>query len=131
MIAVAVIVAFGACRDEPNVVIDSAREALKQKDFEGFERLLTPRSADLLRRADEVGKRSGRAFKVLRAGRPTTSILPKGELGEPIIDGNLCTVLAKKGNERVPVILRLVRGQWRIDLLEMQTLLTEMTPMEP
>ena len=131
MIVVAALAVVGGCRDEPNVVIEAARDALKQKDSDTFLQLLTPRSAELLRRADQVNRRSGKNFKVLRSGRPTPALMPKGDLLEPVIDGKLCTVMAKKGTARVPVILRLVRGQWRIDLLEMQTLQTELSPMEP
>ncbi len=119
------------CRDEPRVVIESARDALKQKDNDTFFDCLTPRSADFLRKAEYVGKKSARAFKVLRAGRPSSTLLPKGELLEPVFDGNVCTVIAKKGTKKEPVIMRLIRGQWRIDLLEMSQLQLEMTPMEP
>ncbi len=122
LIAAALCAPLSGCRDQPRVVIESARDALKQKDADTFLALLTPRSADFLRQADKVGKKSARAFKVLRAGRPSPTLLPKGDLEEPAIDGQLCTVMAKKGTLRQPVIMRLIRGQWRIDLLEMSQL---------
>jgi len=131
LIALALAASTAGCREEPQVVIEAARDALKQKDNDTFLALLTPRSADFLRNAEQVGKKSGRAFKVLRSGRPTKSLLPKGALEEPVIDGQLCTVMAKKGSARQPVIMRLVRGKWRIDLLEMSELQSEMAPMEP
>lgn len=131
LIAAAVLTLLGGCRDEPQVVIENARTALEQNDQDGFLQLVTPRTADFLRQAKRVHRRSGKNFKVLRAGPPTTVILPKGDLMEPVIDGQLCTVMAKKGTAREPVILRLVRGQWRIDLLEMQSMRTQLSPMEP
>lgn len=131
VIVVATLALVGGCRDEPTLVIEAARDALKQKDHDAFLQLLTPKSADLLRQGDLVHRKSSKNFKVLRSGHPTPAVLPKGELLEPIIDGQLCTVMAQKGTAKVPVILRLVRGQWRIDLLEMQSMQTELSPMEP
>ncbi len=75
---------FAGCRDEPAVVVDAARAALEARDEEAFLALCEPRAADLLRRGELVQKRSGRVFKVLRDGKPTTALLPKGDLGETV-----------------------------------------------
>jgi hypothetical protein len=119
---------LAGCRDEPSVVVDAARAALEARDEDAFLALCEPRAADLIRRGELVQKRSGRMFKVLRDGKPTTALLPKGDLGETVESGHRAVVEVKKGDlvQRVP--LRLVRGQWKVDLMEMDLFLDAMQP---
>lgn len=118
------------CREEPAAVVESARSALKSGDDEAFLALCEPSAADLLRRGELVQKRSGRVFKVLRDGKPTTTLLPKGDVGEVVESGQRAVVELRKGDRKELVPLRLVRGQWRIDLLEMDSFLQAMQPRD-
>lgn len=124
------LVLLSGCREEPTEVIEKARDALDNRDDEGFLAMLTPRSAELIREGVQVGKKSTGMFKLLRSGKPTKVLLPPGTLEEPAIDGELCTVLATKGKTKERIILRLVRGRWRIDLLEMASFYEQIKPMD-
>ncbi len=130
LLALALLVALAGCRDDPKVVFEGARDTLAAKDVAGFLKLLTPPARDFLARADHVSKKSGRVFKVLRDGKPTKRLLPKGDVVDVVENGRKCVVVVKKGSKTSQVPMRLVRGQWRIDLLEMDSFLAAMTPLE-
>ena len=117
--AFALVVFLSACRDDPAEVLDQARNALAAKDEAAFLALCEPRAAELLTAAPQVVAQSGRVFKVLRDGRPSARLLPDGEVATVEENGHRAIVLtrSKKPGGRVP--MRLVDGQWRIDLLEM------------
>ena len=108
-----------ACRDDPATVLDQARVALAAKDDAAFLALCEPRAAALLTAAPTVVAQSGRVFRVLRDGRPSARLLPDGEVDSVVENGHRAIVQtrSKKPASRVP--MRLVQGQWRIDLLEM------------
>ena len=129
LVAAGVLLTAGGCREEPKIVFESARDALKAKDVDGFLKLVTPKTRDFLRSADDVSKRSGRTFKVLRDAQPTSRLLPSGEISDVVEQGRRCIVVVKKGRALQQVPMRLVRGQWRIDLLEMDTFLAAIGPM--
>ncbi len=116
---VALVLLLTACRDAPDVVLDQARNALAAKDDAAFLALCEPRAAALLTAAPAVVAQSGRVFRVLRDGRPTARLLPDGEVAAVEENGHRAVVVtrSKKPASRVP--MRLVDGQWRIDLLEM------------
>lgn len=117
-----------ACRDDPATVVGAARDALAAQDDEAFLELCEPRAAAFLREASAVQKRSGRLLKVLRDGRPTPSLLPKGEIGEVVEAGHRALVVVRQGERKEQVPLRLIRGKWRLDLLETEQLLAAMRP---
>ena len=117
-----------ACREDPALVVESAREALAAQDDEGFLELCTPNAAELLRQAELVQKRSGRLLRVLRDGRPTPMLLPKGEIGEVVESGHRAVVDVQQGERKTRVPLRLVHGQWKFDLLETEQLLDAIRP---
>ena len=129
-VMVAVLVSLGGCRQEPDAVVDAARTALEDKNIDGFYELVTPRSVSLLQRGVEVAKRSGRVFKLLRSKTPNKAMLPTGTPEAVSIDGKVCTMLYKKGQRRHRVVLRLVRGQWRIDLVEMDLFIQAIGPAQ-
>jgi|GEM_PF-2735767 len=120
--------ALGGCREEPTIVFTSARDALAAQDVEGFLDLLTPQARDFLSRADKVSKASGRAFKILRDAKPTKRLLPAGDVTDVVEDGRRCVLVIKKGRNKNQVPMRLVRGQWRIDLLEMDSFMEAIKP---
>lgn len=117
-----------ACRDEPATVVSAARDALAAQDDEAFLALCAPNAAAFLREAEVVQKRSGRLLKVLRDGRPTPMLLPKGEIGEVVEAGHRALVEVRQGERKERVPLRLIRGKWKIDLIETEQLLTAMQP---
>ena len=117
------------CRDAPDVVLTEARQALVQKDTEAFLLLLEPKAAALLRAAPQVVSRSGSVYKVLRDGKPTGVLLPKGEVVDVVETGHRAVVVVK-GTEKAQVPMRLCDGQWRIDLLEMDTFYRALRPIE-
>ncbi len=125
-----VLVCLGGCRDEPEAVVDAARTALEDKDIDGFYELLTPRSVALLRRGGEVSKRSAQVFKLLRSRVPNKAMMPTGSPEAMSIEGKVCTMLYKKGQRKHRVVLRLVRGQWRIDLVEMDAFIEAIGPAQ-
>lgn len=108
-----------ACRDDPATVLQKARNALAAKDDAAFIALCEPHAAELLKRAPEVVAQSGRVYKVLRDGRPTAHLLPDGEVLEVTEMGHRAVVLTKSAKTANRVPMRLVDGQWRIDLVEM------------
>lgn len=116
---VALAILLPACREDPAQVLVDARNALVAKDDAAFLALCEPRAAELLTAAPKVVAQSGRVFKVLREGRPTARLLPNGEVLAVEENGHRAVVVtaSKKPGGRVP--MRLVDGQWRIDLLEM------------
>lgn len=118
------------CRDAPDVVLTEARQALAQRDTETFLDLLEPRAAALLRAAPQVVSRSGSVYKVLREGKPTASLLPKGEIADVVETGHRAVVVLKAGGTKAQVPMRLCQGQWRIDLLEMDTFYRALRPAE-
>ncbi len=117
-----------ACRDEPADVLDHARAALAAKDDAAFLGLCEPRAAALLTAAPTVVNQSGRVYKVLRDGRPTARLLPDGDVVSVEENGHraIVTTRSKKPASRVP--MRLVEGQWRIDLLEMPQFAEAISP---
>lgn len=129
-------VLLSACRDAPEVVVKSAREALERKDSDAFLALVDPQSRAFLRRSRDVVRRSGQTYEVVGAKDFPPSLLPDGELVEDPDDGDycvvsqgkLCVVEAKSGRKSVRIPLRLVRGQWRVALLEMEPFLQAVLP---
>ena len=127
---------FGGCRDNPEIVLQQARDALQNKDDAGFIALVDPPSRRFLTRARDVVRLSGQTYEVLGATGFATSLLPTGTLVEDTQDGDycmvatghLCMVEVKKGRSSVRVPMRLVRGKWRIALLEMDPFLNTVLP---
>lgn len=117
-----------ACRDEPEVVVQDARDALAANDVDGFLALCEPRLAAFLREAEQVQRQSGRALKVLRDGRPRSTLLPKGEIGDTEEAGKRAVVVVRLGDVQEKVPLRLVRGRWKLDLMETERFLDQMKP---
>ena len=120
--------ALVGCRDAPEVVYGNARLALQARDDAGFLDLLEPRSRALLESAPDVVSQSGRAFRVLRDGKPSPALLPKGEVKEAVERGRRAEVVVVQGNRKVAVPMRLVEGQWRIDLLDMDAFYANLRP---
>ncbi|MSP91835.1 MAG: hypothetical protein EXR79_08575 [Myxococcales bacterium] len=120
--------ALVACRDAPEIVYGNARQALQSRDDAAFLDLLEPRSRTLLEAAPGVVSQSGRAFRVLRDGKPSPALLPKGEVKEAIERGRRAEVVVVQGNRKVSVPMRLVEGQWRIDLLDMDAFYANLRP---
>jgi hypothetical protein len=119
------------CRDDPRAVLGDARQALKNRDEAAFLALLEPRSRALLEDAARVGKRSGQTWKVLNDSLISAGLLPKGEVvGEPVDNGQQAVVMVNQGSVTRRVPLRLVQGQWRIDLLETDTFWAMARPLE-
>lgn len=118
------------CRDAPDVVLAEARNALTAKDDEAFLRLVEPGAKKLLQAAPQVVTRSGKTFKVLEAGRPTPALLPAGEIVGVTENGKRAVVELKRGGGKARVPMVLVSGQWRIDLLEMDTFWNAARPIE-
>ncbi len=116
---VAIVLLLSACRADPADVLGAARRALASRDDAAFLALCEPRAAELLTAASNVVAQSGHVFKVLRDGRPTPRLLPDGEVLTVEENGHRAIVVtrSRKPGGRVP--MRLVEGQWRIDLLEM------------
>jgi outer membrane murein-binding lipoprotein Lpp len=129
-IAVVALTLLAGCRDSPEDVIAQARQTLAAKDDAGFLTLLEPKSAAFLQAAPDVVNKSGKVYRVLRDGRPTTALLPKGEAVEVVEQGTLAVVMFKQGQETARVPLRLIEGQWRIDLLESDLFLQALQPRE-
>lgn len=117
--ATALAAALAACRADPATVVDAARAALAAKDDAAFRALCEPKAAKLLAEAEAAVARSGRVYRVLQGGHPTARLLPEGEVVSVDELGHRAVVVtrSKKPSPRVP--LRLIDGQWRIDLLEM------------
>ena len=117
--AIALAVLLTACRDDTAEVLTQARNALATKDDAAFLALCEPQAAQLLAAVPQVVTQSGRVFKVLREGRPTSRLLPDGEIASVEENGHRAIVVtrSRKAGGRVP--MRLIAGQWRIDLLEM------------
>ena len=130
LIALALVAACLGCREKPEIVFIQARDSLKSKDVEGFLDLCTPRTKRFLERSEEVAKKSGRSFKVLRDASPSARLLPKGDVSDVVAQGHRCIVVVRKGRRTSQVPMLLVQGQWRIDLLEMDTFLAAVTPLE-
>jgi hypothetical protein len=124
----AALILLSACRDEPADVLDQARAALAAKDDGAFLALCEPHAAAILTAAPGVVNQSGRVYKVLRDGRPTARLLPDGEVVSVEENGHRAIVVtrSKKPASRVP--MRLVEGQWRIDLLEMPQFADAISP---
>jgi len=124
------------CRDNPEIVFQQAREALKSKDNAAFLALVDAPSRAFLTRSQDVVRLSGQTYEVLGAKGFAPDLLPAGELVEDTEDGDyclpavgkLCVVQVKKGRNVVRVPLRLVRGQWRIAMLEMDSFLNTVLP---
>ena len=115
----ALAILLSACRDEPAQVLDQARNALAAKDDAAFLALCEPRAAELLAAAPAAVAQSGRVWKVLRDGRPTARLLPDGEVVSVEENGHRALVVTRSAKPASRVPMRLVAGQWRIDLLEM------------
>ena len=56
--------------------------------------------------------------------------MPTGSPEAVSIEGKVCTMLYKKGQRKHRVVLRLVRGQWRIDLVEMDAFIEAIGPAQ-
>lgn len=121
-------VALCGCRDDPVDVLAQARTALATKDEATFLELLEPRAASLLRAAPATVSKSGQRFKVLRSGKVSAELIPKGEVVDTIESGKRAVVVVKSTTGKFDVPLRLVEGKWRLDLLEMDTFYTAVHP---
>jgi hypothetical protein len=130
LVVAAVLFASGlcACRDAPDVVFDSARAALADRDPDAFLALCEPGARALIERGEVVNKRSARIFKVLADGKPTAALLPKGDVSEVIESGHRAVVKIKRGDAVSIVPMRLVRGHWKIDLMEMDAFYEALEP---
>ncbi|MCO4761074.1 MAG: hypothetical protein KC502_06185 [Myxococcales bacterium] len=136
LVVIAALTLLGGCRDNPEVVFGHARDALASKDSEAFLALVDPPSRAFLTRSQDVVRLSGRTYEVLGAQGFAPDLLPKGDLVEDTQDGdyciiatgNLCMVEVKKGRDRVRVPMRLIRGKWRIALIEMDPFLSAVLP---
>lgn len=123
--AILSLVLLSACRDDPAQVLEQARNALAAKDDAAFIALCEPRAAALLTAAPLAVAQSGHVFKVLHDGRPTSRLLPDGEVVSVEVNGHRALVVTRSGKPAARVPMRLVTGenslggQWRIDLLEM------------
>lgn len=118
------------CRDAPELVLAEARQALQARDEPAFVKLIEPRAADLLARSSEVVAKSGHTWKVLRDGRPAPTLLPKGDVSTVLENGKRAVVIVQQGTQQGLVPMRLVQGQWKIDLLEMDTFYQLVRPAE-
>ena len=98
-------------------MVEAARIALSTQDDDAFLALCEPKTAALLRNGTKVQKESGRVWKLLRDGRPSPALLPKGDIAEVIESGPVAMVEVRLANTTSRVPLRLVRGQWRLDLI--------------
>ena len=130
-VAALLIAGLSGCRQPPAEVFEQAREALKAKQDDEFERLCTKKTRKFLSNARTIVKKSSREFKVLASGRLNHSIMPKGDVVDTVERGHLCVLIVKKGNQRNTVPMRLEQGQWRIDLLEMDSFLSVVMPPKP
>ncbi len=110
-----------ACRDAPLTVLADARQALNNKDEAGFLALCEPRSAEVLRQGQVVSSKSGKIWRVLRDGHPTPALLPKGEPNEPVEQHHVVVIPVVQGTKKSNVVMRLVEGQWRLSLLDMDS----------
>ncbi len=110
-------------------MVEAARIALSTQDDDAFLALCEPKTAALLRNGTKVQKESGRVWKLLRDGRPSPALLPKGDIAEVIESGPVAMVEVRLANTTSRVPLRLVRGQWRLDLIESDTLLAAIRPV--
>jgi hypothetical protein len=116
------------CRDAPEVVFSEAKLALQQHDEAGFMALVEPGAHAFLTAATDVVGKSGRVFRVLKDGKPSPALLPKGEVKDVIERGNRAEVIVVQGSQKAIVPMRLVEGQWRIDLLEMTSFQAAVKP---
>jgi len=129
-------VLLSGCRDNPEIVLQEARDALKSRDEAAFLARLDPPSRAFLLQSQDVVRLSGQTYEVLGATGFAPDLLPSGEFVEDTDDGdfcivatgNLCMVEVKKGRNSVRVPMRLVRGQWRIAMLEMEPFLKAVLP---
>ena len=126
--ALTLLCAVAGCRDAPEVVFESARAALSEGDEVAFLALCEPTSRDLITRGERVAKRSSRIFRVLADGHPTAALLPKGDVSETLESGHRAVVKVKFGGSVSNLPLRLVRGHWKLDLLEMHLFVDAMRP---
>jgi len=118
------------CRDAPAEVLGNARNALAARNEVQFLALVEPRAAALLRNMPEVMNKSGRQYKVLRDGKPGSNLLPKGDVADVVESGKRAVVVVKQGRAASQVPMRLIEGQWRIDLLEMDSFHEAIRPLE-
>jgi hypothetical protein len=125
---IAVVFACVGCRDAPEVVFAEAKLALQQRDEAGFVALLEPGAQAFLAAATDVVGKSGRVFRVLKDGKPSPALLPKGEVKDVIERGKRAEVIVVQGSQKAIVPLRLIDGQWRIDLLEMTSFQATVKP---
>jgi hypothetical protein len=123
-------IALAGCRDAPEIVLAEARQALQARDEPAFVSLVEPRAAELLARSNDVVAKSGHTWKVLRDGRPAPTMLPKGEVSTVVENGKRAVVIVQQGTQQGQVPMRLVQGQWKIDLLEMDTFYQLVRPGE-
>ncbi len=136
LLAVAVALSLAACRDPPEIVLQSARDALadlgkiacSNQDqlpdaIENFAQYVEPRAAGLLRTAPQVEKKSTGQFTVFVTCKPPPTVLPDGEVVKVELGEKRSVVRLKKkkgkGEFEVPMVL--VEGHWKLDLLEMPT----------
>ncbi len=128
--------ALTGCRDDPAVVLNAARDALTSKSPDEFLALVDPQSRAFLTRSQHVVKVSAQTFEVLGARGFAPDLLPSGDIVEDPEDGDHCMVLnhhlclveVRKGTRVARVPMRLVRGQWRVALLEMDGFLDHVLP---
>lgn len=135
-VLIAPLAIMAGCREAPESVLQSARDSLADlnktscgdKDRLGdalaaFAQFAEPKSANIIKLAPEVAKRSSGQFNVFVTCKPPPTIIPPGEVSK-IDSGDKRTVLIlrKPGSKaEVEVPLVLVEGRWKLDLLEMPT----------
>ncbi len=119
---------LAGCREAPAEVLEAARDALKAQDTESFLELVEPRAAAFLRRAEKVVSASGRGYKVTQSARPTAALLPQGDVADVVVQDQRAILVIKRGSATELIQMRLVRGKWRLDLLEMQGFLDQLRP---
>ncbi|MBP47372.1 MAG: hypothetical protein CMH53_05495 [Myxococcales bacterium] len=136
MVMTATIVLSSGCRADPAEVLDQARDALSSRDTDGFLALLDPASRDFLLESQKVTKASSRTLEILGSKGFSKELLPAGDITEDpedgdhcvVLSGKLCLVEVRKGRKKTRVPMRLIRGQWRIALLEMNSFLKLVSP---
>ncbi len=101
-----------ACADPPDERLVQAWEAAELEDFEAFVLFFTAPSRDLLRGLAQTAKRTRGDLEYIS---PVWEVLPKGEVTETRIRGNLALVEVKAKRRRGVVRMLKERGLWMID----------------
>ena len=103
---------LSACADPPDQRLTQAWDAAESEDFEAFVLFFTASSAELLRGLQQTAERTRGDLEYVA---PVFEVLPKGEVTETRIRGNLALVEVKAKQRRGVVRLLKERGLWMID----------------